>query len=56
MRQMIGWALEPADDDMLLFLIAKGKKDAHAWAESHGVGTQAKAAAAGSSLYLLGMN
>ena len=34
MRQMIKWALEPAENDMLLSLVQKGKRDARAWALS----------------------
>ena len=37
MRQMLGWAFEPADDAMLLFLIQKGKRDARSWAVSNGL-------------------
>ena len=37
MGQMIRWALEPAEDDMLLSLVDKGKRDARAWALSHGI-------------------
>jgi len=34
---MIQWAFEPADDDMLLSLVQKGKRDARAWALSQGI-------------------
>lgn len=31
--QMLAWAFEPASEDILLELIAKGRKDAFAWAQ-----------------------
>lgn len=34
MRTMLGWALEPAPQDMMLALIDKGARDARAWAVS----------------------
>lgn len=32
MTTMIRWALEPATEDMLLYLVEKGKQDTRAWA------------------------
>ena len=31
--QMLAWAFEPASEDILLELIAKGRRDAFAWAQ-----------------------
>ncbi|PNW85631.1 hypothetical protein CHLRE_03g195500v5 [Chlamydomonas reinhardtii] len=31
--QMVSWALVPADDDMLRYMINKGRRDARAWAQ-----------------------
>ncbi len=32
--EMLAWAFEPTTDEMLAFLIQKGKRDALAWAAS----------------------
>lgn len=32
MGTMLGWAFEPAPEDMLLKLVEKGKRDARSWA------------------------
>eukprot|EP00955_Chlamydomonas_euryale_P044613 352928-Chlamydomonas_euryale.AAC.1 len=37
MSRMLGWALEPASEQMLLLLVEKGKDDARAWAATHGL-------------------
>ncbi|GAX72636.1 hypothetical protein CEUSTIGMA_g92.t1 [Chlamydomonas eustigma] len=37
MRQMLGWAFQPASEDFLVYLVDKGKQDARSWAKSHGV-------------------
>ena len=34
LQTVLTWALLPATDDVLAMLIAKGRKDARAWAES----------------------
>ncbi|MEW5306537.1 MAG: hypothetical protein WDW36_008994 [Sanguina aurantia] len=35
-RQMLAWAFEPAPEEILVMLTAKGRRDAMAWAESQG--------------------
>lgn len=37
MSQMLSWAFEPADEDMLRGFIARGEADANAWAHAMGV-------------------
>jgi hypothetical protein len=32
MGTMLGWAFEPAPEEMLLRLVEKGKRDARSWA------------------------
>lgn len=46
---MLGWAFEPADDDMLLTLIDCGRRDAKAWAEQTGVAAVAAESGLGRS-------
>lgn len=36
MRQMLEWAFEPAPEDVLVMLTAKGRRDANAWAQQQG--------------------
>lgn len=38
--QMLPWAFEPADPDMLMYLENKGRKDARSWAAHTGISTQ----------------
>lgn len=59
LRQMVGWAFEPADDKFVQYFIEKGRSDATAWMEHMGLGSvaaegqgqvaAAKEAAAGSA-------
>ena len=37
LRQMVGWAFEPADDKFVEYFIEKGKRDAQAWMEHMGL-------------------
>ena len=41
MSQMLSWAFEPADEDMLKGFIARGEADANAWAHAMGVADMA---------------
>ena len=52
MRQMIQWALEPASEDMLKYLVSKGKRDARAWAGANGFPLKPDAAPAVQSVVL----
>lgn len=37
LRQMVGWAFEPADDKFVQYFIEKGKRDAQAWMDHMGL-------------------
>lgn len=37
MNRMLGWALEPAPEEMLLHLVERGEADARSWATQHGL-------------------
>ena len=42
---MLGWAFEPAEEDILLQFISKGRADAEAWAIQSGAANAVKSEA-----------
>eukprot|EP00983_Pelagomonas_calceolata_P007704 250479-Pelagomonas_calceolata.AAC.3 len=42
-RQMLSWALEPADDEVLVWLMEKGKRDSLTWSAQRKGGLEAPA-------------